>query len=540
MLISIRFIILFLSLGIVRFAQAGPDSVLRELSQVLLNQESFERVKLLRIEQTKDLFFKETVMTKKLELAFQLSNEYRKYQIDSAIKYTQLYLKMGLGAQNEFVVDKASIYLAILYSSAGKFIESEQLLRGIRRDRLSTDLLPAYFEAYTAFSSHYGQSSDNQLYFKRSEVYRDSLLLILDKESLSYDIALATKLLYGNRSDEAEEILQRLLSSTTDEQVDRAVIAYLMGVIYKNKGDIEKQLYYFGISAIVDRKYVVKDNASLQSLAQCYYSKGDIDKAYLFIQEAVNDAVFCNVRYRSLENSSFYSIINAAFQDKELAQKRVLRQNLLVISVLTMLLLVVLFLLYFQLKKLRLARAELHHANDELKDLNQLLLHANSNLSESNHIKEEYIAQFFDICSSYIDKIDEQRKSLLKKFTLKQFEEINKILKSQDLVKNELDELYHNFDIIFLNLYPSFIEDFNSLLRTEEAIILKSGELLNTELRIFALIRLGITDSTKIASFLRYSLCTVYNYRVKVRGKVAGSKDEFEESIRNIGNIRSL
>lgn len=521
-------------------SKANVDSTERNLTAVFLAKEKIEEQKVERITLLKRRLLQENTLVEKQELAKELIFAYRKYQIDSAINYTKLYKSIAEQRGDLPVVNEASCYLASLYSSAGKFIEAEMLLRHVDRTQLSEESLPIYFEAYTAFSSHYGQSSNDQQYFRLSERYRDSLLTVLPDTSLQYRVALATKYLYHDRETEAEHILQQLLASTVDKQSERGLIAYLLGVMYKNKEDIEQALHYFSLSAISDIKHVVKDNASLQSLAQCYNSKGDIDKAYQFIQAAINDAAFCNVRYRSLENSSFYAIINASFQEKELAQKRALRQNLIVISFLSAFLLIALFFLYTQVKKLRRARADLHRVNDELKDLNQQLLRSNTDLSESNHIKEEYIAQFFDICSSYIDKIDEQRKLLLKRFAQKQYDEINKILKSQDFVKNELDDLYHNFDIIFLNLYPSFIEDFNQLLRDEEHIVLKSGELLNTELRIFALIRLGITDSTKIASFLRYSLRTVYNYRVKVRAKVAGSKDEFEDKIRGIGDIRSF
>ncbi|MBD1433943.1 hypothetical protein H8B06_13980 [Sphingobacterium sp. DN00404] len=520
-------------------AGTDVDSVQRELEQALRDRERFEQHKLRKIEGIKRNLKRNPVIAQQADLLFQLIQEYRKYQIDSAIRYTLQYKDVVERLQDPERINQASILLARLLSSAGKFIESGNLLRQIERDSLSVALLPDYFDAFLAFNSHYGQSSNTEHYFTQSEIYRDSLLTVLDSSSLDYNMALATKCLFHHEADKAREILSHLLRETTDNQRERAVIAYLMGIIYKNEGDIEKQCYYFTVSAITDIKQVVKDNASLQSLALCYYETGDIDKAFTFIQKAIDDAVFSNVRYRTLENSSFYSIINASFQEKEAEQKRVLRQNLIIISALTILLMLVLFALYQQIKKLKIARADLHNANQALQHLNEQLLHVNTDLSEANHIKEEYIAQFFDICSSYIDKIEEQRAAIRKKFARGQLDDIGKMLKSQDVVKHELEDLYRNFDVIFLNLYPSFLDDFNKLLRPEEHMTTNKGEL-NTELRIFALIRLGITDSAKIASFLRYSLRTVYNYRVKVRNKVAGSKDEFEAKIRDIGTIRSF
>src|SRR5690606_39200858 len=189
-------------------------------------------------------------------------------------------------------MNRASILLARLLSSAGKFIESGTILRQIDRDSLPAELLPVYFDAFMEFHSHYGQSSNTESYFAESEHYRDSLLSVLDTSSVNYHIASATKYLFHYQAEPAKEILLRLLRQTTDDQPERAMVAYLLGVIYKNEEDIEKQLYYFSISAITDIKQVVKDNASLQSLALCYYETGNIDQAFLFIQKAIDDAVF--------------------------------------------------------------------------------------------------------------------------------------------------------------------------------------------------------------------------------------------------------
>ncbi|MNE44367.1 hypothetical protein D3C80_1385890 [compost metagenome] len=199
---------------------------------------------------------------------------------------------------------------------------------------------------------------------------------------------------------------------------------------------------------------------------------------------------------------------------------------------------------YMQMKKVTRIKEELFVTNEKLAQLNkeisstnEQLNERNAELSESNHIKEEYIAHFFDLCSTYINKLEGYRKELNKKVSDKKLEELFKMLKSTKVVDNELEELYNNFDSIFLNLYPTFVNDFNSFLIPDEQVVLKQGELLNTELRIFALIRLGITDSVKIAAFLRYSLSTIYNYRTKARNKAIVSRDEFEKMVARIGSI---
>ncbi|WP_202912380.1 DUF6377 domain-containing protein [Sphingobacterium olei] len=527
-----------LSFDTVVFASSQVDSVEKELHLLLNRKSQFESKKIETISRFKDALKTTKNLHDKYVLHLNLYHEFKKYQIDSAIFYIKANQLIGRELNNQYLIDESLIQLASLYSSAGKFIESADLLSQISRAQMSEDLLPDYYKAYSEFSSHYGQSSNNDLYFRESEIFRDSLLSVLDPQSIEYQITYATKKLYNNETTVAEKLLRQLLQETDETLSERGLIAYLLGIIYKNKGELDKQIYFFGLSALTDIKHAVKDNASLQSLALCYYEKGDVDKAYLYIQEAINDAIFCNVRYRTIESSSFYPIINASFQEKENRQKNELKSYLMVISLMTIILSVVLGVLFIQIKKLKKIRIALKQANDDLHHLNDQLLKVNNELSESNHIKEEYIAHFFDICSSYIDKMDNARKTILKKLANKQESDILKHLKSQDVIKEELEDLYRNFDIIFLNLYPSFIDEFNKLLKPEEQILPKSEELLSTELRIFALIRLGISDSTKIASFLRYSLRTVYNYRVKVRNKVLGSKDEFEDKIKKIGEVQ--
>lgn len=514
------------------------DSVERELKKVLGRKIEFEKEKLMKIFEIKERLKLMPSPVDRYNFQDKLYNEFKTYQIDSAIFYVNENKKLAIQLNDNLKKNEVDIQLASLYSSAGRFIESNEILKGIPRHSLSSEQEADYYRAFSDFYSHYGQSTNHYNYFSLSEVYRDSLLNVLPNDSKEHRISSATRALFGNNFDKAEKELLQLLSEYKDTDHERAVIAYLLGLLYKNKDDQEKQIYYLGLSAITDVKNTVKDNASMQSLALVYFERNEIDKAYLFIQEAMEDALFCNVRFRTIENSSFYPIINSAFQEKEQANKNQLKNFLYTISFMSILLLVAFIILYMQMKRLKKTRKDLKNLNDELQGLNAQLLKVNQDLQESNHIKEEYMAQFFELCSAYIDKLDNTRKGILKKISNNQLDELSKELKSQDFIKTELDDLYHNFDVIFLNLYPTFIQEFNNLLKPEERLTLKHDELLNSELRIFALIRLGISDSTKIARFLRYSLRTVYNYRVKVRNKVLGTKEDFDEQIKEIGNLK--
>lgn len=387
------------------------------------------------------------------------------------------------------------------------------------------------------FYSHYGQSNGNFDYYYKSSLYRDSMLMLLPHDLLDYKIEYAKKLVYGSNAemDAAEVYVKDLLETLTDANPERAVVAFLASEIYKNRGDKLNQELYLMISAIADIKNCIKDNASLQSLALVYYDQGNINQAYRLIQEAVDDAVFCNVRYRTVEASESYPIINSLYVEKEKKQRKQLLLYLVLISALLVVLSVTIVFIYLQVKRLGRIKRELFHSNEELNRLNGDLTKAIVNLQEANLVKEEYITHFFDRCSNYIDKLGEYRKSLNKLAANNQLDDLYKLIKSNTIIEEEVEELYKTFDTIFINLYPTFIEDFNALLLPDEHIFPKNGEILNTELRIFALIKLGITDSVKISSFLRYSLRTVYNYRTKVRNKAAVKRDEFEGFVERIG-----
>lgn len=534
-------ILLLLLIVLAAYSAKANDAVLAKLRQVMQNRDLYDTVKENKITTLKQQLQQDPPnLFRQYQLNRQLIEAYKKYKADSAIFYAQRNQQIAKALANTNFKDETAIQLAWLYSSGGLYIESEELLKGIDRTALASELLPHYYETYLSFCSRYGQSNANDAYYQKSELYRDSLLAVLDTTSLKYKITAATRILYRGQPKQAEVRLLALLDQTNNQNPEQALITYLLGVISKNEGDIAQQLHYFALSAITDVINSIKDNASLQGLALTFYDMGDITQAYQFMEAAINDAIFCNVRYRTVESTSYYPIINASFRALEQEQKAGLRLFLILISLLSLGLIIGIVYSYIQMKRLAKTRKALSQTNQQLSQLNHALRKANENLFEANHIKEEYIAHFFDICSANIEKLENYRKSLHKKAVNNQYNLLLKELKSTDLAENELAELYRNFDTIFLNLYPTFVSEFNSLLLPDEEILPKSGELLNTELRIFALLRLGITDSVKIASFLRYSLRTVYNYRTKIRHKAAMSREEFEAQIKQIGTLRQI
>ena len=382
-------------------------------------------------------------------------------------------------------------------------------------------------------------------YYRMTDLYRDSLLQTNASDSLGHVLVMADKCTVHAQYDQAITMLTDFYRKPSLDDHSKAMITYTLSEAYRLKGDKKGQKHFLALSAIADLKSAVKEYVSLRKLASLVYEDGDIDRAYNYLKCSLEDATLCNARLRTLEISQVFPIIDQAYQLKTKRQQQEMKISLICISLLSVFLLVAIFFVYKQMKKVAAARREvidtntlLQELNGELHDSNSQLKEMNHTLSEANYIKEEYIGRYMDQCSVYLEKMDNYRRSLGKIAATGKVDELYKNIKSSKFIEEELKEFYANFDNTFLQLFPTFVEDFNTLLAEGEQIYPKANERMSTELRIFALIRLGITDSVKIAQFLRYSVTTIYNYRTKVRNKAAGDRDQLEQEVMKIGKSR--
>lgn len=355
-----------------------------------------------------------------------------------------------------------------------------------------------------------------------------------------------------------KELLEEVAASRLETRRD-AMNAYILACLYREGGQQDAYLKYMALSAMADVRTANKDIASLEELAKALFELGDIDRAYIYINYCLQNAQLYRNRVRVVGISEVQDAIHQAYLERNRMQEARLHVFLIVVSVLSVVLLVAILYIYRQMKHLSNSRTKLNEVNhllnkhvdelsqahtrlaevnEQLQSLNRQLKEANCQLRESNYVKEEYIGYVFAICSNYISKLDEFRKNINRKIKVKQFEDIKVLTDTPAMAQTELKEFYHNFDAIFLHVYPDFVNDFNALLQPDERIMLKEGELLNTELRIYALVRLGINDSIKIAEFLHCSPQTVYNYRLKTRNKAIIPKEEFADTVRSLGKMQ--
>ncbi len=522
------------------------DSLLVSLDSAIAANKTFMQSKELRLKSLKLLTGKPG-MTPEQTYAINdlLYKEYVKYNFDSTLRYINLNLALAESLKNRELISETKFHLAHLLSASGMYSESLEILGSVNPKGLTTALKLDYFSCYQQVYAELGLYTalkNRDRYYAISRSYRDSLLAELDPDSNEYLLLLEAKLQDEGHSQESLKINSLLLSRVTKNDPDFALYAFQRAISYREMGNHQEEKKYFILSATADIRAAVKDNVSLTLLAILLFDQKDIDLAYKYIMFSLEDAKFYNSRLRFVEISRILPLISQAFQIKSDKQKMQLRFYAIVLTLLAVLLILALLFMYYQMKKLSVARMDLQNANVQLYELSQDLIKVNAQLKtlnhelfESNHIKEEHIGFFLNLCSTYIDKLEDFRKMTHRKVSTGQFEDLFNLTKSAHFFDSELKEFYTNFDNTFLHIFPNFVEQFNLLLLENERLLLKPEELLNTELRIFALIRLGITDSSKIASFLRYSLNTIYNYRTRVRNKAAVPRDDFERLVRNIG-----
>lgn len=527
-------------LALLTGCQRNEDRTLAdELDRIIEQRQTFNDKKEERIGELKRMLdVTELSPTQEYDINARLCDQYWKYNLDSAIRYAERNLRLARQIHDDEAARTTSLRLTQLYSFSGKSIEAKRILDTTRRACVSAAQLPLYYETFTRYFEHYAVISNQDKYRLLRDRYNDSLLRVLTRDPTATRPAAAA--CSSPRTEEAEALLLDLLEEVGENTPQYAEVAYELGGLYTRTGDAPQARKYYLLSAIADVRNATKENAAFHTLAQLYYAEGDLARASRYTQAAIEDALFSNVQFRSAQVTKFYADINAAYQAKETQTKAELQHYLLLISVLSVVLILLFIYVYKQMQRLYRIQQELSQANARLTQLNDELNDKNALLSDSNRLKEQYIARFFDLCSLYIDKMDGYRKTLYKLAQSRQLDELFKRLRSTSMMESELDELYANFDAVFLNLYPTFVAEFNALLLPDERIELRPGDLLNKELRIYALLRLGISDSAKIAAFLRCSLSTVYNYRTRMRNKAAGARDEFEKQVMQIGESHEI
>lgn len=537
-------------------ASGNPDSLQRSLNYVLENRERYDEQKQKEIKVLKnDLKQNYSSLNSRYNGYQRLFNAYKSFIHDSAFVYCKKLNACAYQLKDQNKINYARVNMGFVLVSAGMFKEGLDTLSKVDTKFLTDKQRYEYL--FLQVRSNFDLADFDRIgdyyvqYSNAGLLYCDSIMHQNKPDSYEYLSAFGLKALRTHNYKAAIEPYQKLLRFEQAYQ-DSAINYSCLSFVYHALGRDDLSLPLLIKSAIIDNIHSTKESVALTNLAD-RIKNTDIETAYNYINKAIDDAVFYGARHREAQISIIMPIIESEQINGIEKQKRSLMIYASIITLLVVIVIVFAFIVSKQLKKLRIADQIIVNKNNDLNEANTSLLKANNHLDnanrklsqfnakldEANMIKDEYIGYFFNIHSDYIEKLDRLKRSIEKKVKEKRYEEVLMALNRLN-TGSERENLSHSFDKVFLNIFPNFVQDFNALFDEAHRVHLNEGQLLNSELRIFALIRLGIHDNESIGKILNYSVNTIYTYKTKVKNKSFIPNDEFEDRIMLIKAVKEV
>jgi hypothetical protein len=521
-------------LPMIAHTQSVTDSMLNELNAALAKKDQYITQKQQQIARLNQALLQAKTVKQQFDVYASLFEEYKSFRYDSSYYYAKKLQVLSAQLNNPLLIASAKMKLAFTLLSSGLFKETLEELNGINVQLFNPiDKSDYYFlKARCYFDlSDYDRSPDySTRYDPQGITCIDSALALNNPGTFRYlELEGLKELRTGHYTDgQATYISLLKLPGLTPH--DFAVNACCLSYIYQVKGNLERSVQLLIGAAISDIQSATKETVAIYQLADILFKKGDIDHAYVYIKQAMDDAAFYGALQRQVKISSILPIIEAQWITQIEHQKKLLYTYSFIITLLVIAVVVFAWIIFKQLKKLRIADEVIKAANITLQENNRSLEELNQNLSTANKIKNEYIGYYFNINSIYIEKLESFQKSLEKKLSSKRYEDAQTAVKNLNL-ENERQQLFHTFDKVFLRIFPDFINKFNALFEPGDEICIPEGQALGTEHRIFALIRMGIHDNDRIAKLLGYSVNTIYAYKNRIKNRSFISNDDFEDRI---------
>ncbi len=553
---KINLLILFLFLPFILFGNdTSINDALKELDACIAKKNSYESDKEQRIKSLENLFSnKNNNLNTQYQLCSKLYDEYCSYKYDSAYSIAGRMLRFAGEINDKNLIAESKMALAFSCMSAGLYKEASEISNSIDTTNLQPDTKA---DIYSFLSTLYMDMAN----FTAEPYYSSYRIKSLNYCNLSIEASgkfspeiMLTKIRkyqLKNDYDSAIDLTEKFIKNKELNLHDFAIVSSTLAFFYEVKGDTAKAIIYFSKAAIADIKIATKETAAIRQLAELLYGRGDVQRAYSYALIALDDANFYNARQRKIEVGRILPIIEAGRFEIIKEQKDKLLYYLGLISILSVLFMISTFIILRQKKRLNLAGEKILQQNKDLLESNEKLTESqqeiskqnidlqnfNNKLKEAHHIKDEYIGYFFSNNSVYLEKLEDYRKSVARKIRNRQFEDLYNEVTSADSRK-EREDMFAMFDQIFMKIFPDFVNYYNKLFNEEDHITFKSGGTLTPEIRIFALIRLGITESERIAKFLDFSVSTVKNYKTKAKNRSIVPNDIFEQKIMEIESVK--
>ena len=531
---------------------ADTEQLLNELDAAISQRSQLIKAKEDRIAQLKEQIIHETNNRAVLKTTDALFNEYHVYQFDSAMTYAVRGLKLARKCNDTYYSQLFNIHTAEILAIGGLYVEAQECLDNIDTLLLSKQMLFQYYltayHVYSYWASYTHETDYSSRYWQMAKDNLSMCMCYLEEDDPDYDYYKGEYYNYiKGDTTKAQQHYLRVISQGNFNSRTIAMASYALAIYYQNTSQ-NKQLYeqYLIHAALSDLQSCTMESVAMKMLATLLFEEGqdNVGRAEVYINQSMEDAKFYNNRLRILETSRSLSQIMNSYQDMIERQNRGLRYSVIFISLLLIALFLTVYFIFRQNRKLHSRRQELAANNSQLTSLNEQLavsikrqsqlnaqLHElNQKLVDTNKRRESLASIYIDLCAKYIDKLGRYQTLVKRKIKANQAQELLQAISSERISEEDAATFLNRFDKAFLELSPTFVNELNALLTEEGRIQQKSPNALTTELRTFALIRLGVKNTADIAGLLFLSIQTIYNCRSVIKNR-AINKETFDDDI---------
>ena len=528
---------------------SAQESKLNSLIHIIENSSKYDKEKKAEIDSIQTILKK----TKKSDLLslYQLNTEmfyrYKVYKRDSAFFYGIQAKTLAQQLKNDSFIAAANMNLADICVSSGMYKEALDFLEPSKIDDKNPNYNALYYgilgRCYGDMAEYSNTPYFNTQYLKLAHIYRKKALSLTDDGYFFHYFLEAFNKSKEGKLHESLSDFNALLKKNNQPH-DQALVHYMLGELYQQLGKNDKAITHFTEAVISDIKTATKESLAIIKLSELLFKKGDLNNASILIKKANEDADFYGAQQRKIQVGAILPLVEQEILKLVEKEKQRLYWQYVIVSIFLILAICFAVIIYNQNRKLNKARKIIADAHQNLKQINKQLLkvnekiksqnleikQVNSQLSEANKIKEEYLGLFFTQYDGIFEKFNSFINSMKKNIEEERYDKVNRTILSYNL-KREKEKLLENFDKAFVSLFPNFIKEFNSLMKEEHKIILDKEQVLTKELRIYALIRLGITQNEIIAQILGYSVNSIYAYKTKIRNNSSINKEDFDKKL---------